>query len=103
VVRGTGPWNALYPTINALTVKGIIENLGIAALGEPTKRPSVKGRFQKHSEVMLYDTGSAITCMSGQAYRRLQPDDVLKTEKIHSATFASAIGNKILSKKKVVL
>jgi len=78
---------------NALTVKGIKENLGIAALGEPTKRPSVKRRFCKHNEVMLYDTGSAITCMSGSAYRRLQQNDILRTEKIHGATFASASGN----------
>jgi len=90
-----------YPT--NLTVKEIMSTWTIAALGEPTKRPSLKGKFRNHEEIMLYDTGSAITCMGDAAYRRMIPEDVLKEEKIVGARFASASGNEITAAKRVKL
>jgi len=66
LVRGKDPIVPLYPQI--LTVNEIMNSCTIAALGELTKRPSLKGKFKNHDEIMLYDTGSAITCMSDVAY-----------------------------------
>jgi hypothetical protein len=43
----------------------------VSALGEPTKRTSVRAKFSNQEVVMLYDTGSSITCMNADLFERL--------------------------------
>jgi len=83
-----------YPT--QLKVFDIVDSWNMAALGEPTMRPSLRGRFDGHEEVLLYDTGSAITRMSEAAYQRMTKKDITGKEK-----FASASGNEIVATEKV--
>ncbi len=78
--------------------------LTIAALGEPTKRPSVRAYFDNTEVVMLYDTGSSITCMSRKTYDNLQPRDIVtRREDLGGLVCASASGDAIRAQERPTL
>ena len=90
--------------IGALTVSEVFHDLmRISALGEPTKRPSVRGTFNEKQVVMLYDTGSAVTCMSKETFKTLTKNDIIAMEDAGSAVFASASGDRIKARQKPIV
>ena len=86
-------------------MKDIYDDLiAVSALGEPTKRPSVRAKFKDREVVMLYDTGSSITCMNSDLFDRLSTSDIIKMRDVGTdVVFSSASGDPITARRRPII